>query len=109
LADSTTGTPTTRDSLLFSGSSVITRIRWPAAEHIVHGMNEKAVTSRVEIHLTRTPPATRLARTAGVSEVNVAGTVITCLVSGNFQPLLESLRGYEVLHMWSSPTGPSRK
>jgi hypothetical protein len=72
-------------------------------------MNEKAVISRIEIHLTRTPPATRLARTAGVSEVNVSGTVLTCLVSGSFQPLLESLQGYEVLLMRSSPTGPSHK
>ncbi|UNK46103.1 hypothetical protein [Arthrobacter sulfonylureivorans] len=66
-------------------------------------MNEKAGISRVEIHLTRTPPATRLTRTAGVSEVNVSGTVLTCLVSGSFQPLLESLQGYEVVRLWSSP------
>ncbi|GAA1755534.1 hypothetical protein GCM10009767_13590 [Kocuria aegyptia] len=93
-------------SRTFSGNSVTTRIRYPAGARIVHGMNQKVVTSRVEVHLTRTPPATRLARAAGVSEVNVSGTVLTCVVSGSFQPLLEALQGYEVVRLWSVPHVP---
>jgi len=70
-------------------------------------MNEEVTTSRVEIHLSRTPPMTRLARAAGVSEVAVTGTVLTCLVSGSFQPLLEALVGYEVVHLRSTAADPS--
>ena len=70
-------------------------------------MNDEVVTSRVEVHLTTTPPLTRLARAAGVSEVAVSGTVLTCLVSGSFQPLLECLLGYEVVRLWSSAANPS--
>lgn len=52
-----------------------------------------------------------------MSEVAVSGTIVTCLVSGSFQPLLECLLGYEVLHLRSTaadlgevrsrPIGPS--
>jgi hypothetical protein len=65
-------------------------------------MNDELSTCRVEAHLTTTPPVTRLERAAGVSEVVVSGTVLTCLVSGSFQPLLECLRGYEVVRLWST-------
>ncbi|TRW46715.1 hypothetical protein [Georgenia yuyongxinii] len=71
-------------------------------------MNDEVISSRVEIHLARKPPAARVARAAGVSEVKVSGTVLTCLVCGIFQPLLESLQGYEVVCLWSSPAGSSR-
>ena len=66
-------------------------------------MSDEVVTARIEVHLTTTPPAARLASTAGVSEVAVSGTTFTCVISGSFQPLLESLQGYEVVHLRSSP------
>jgi len=40
-------------------------------------------------------------RASGVSEVEVDGAVLRCLVSGSFQPFLEALRGYEVVSLKS--------
>jgi hypothetical protein len=39
-----------------------------------------------------------------VSDVEVDGRLLRCLVRGSFQPLLEALRGYEVIGFTSIPT-----
>jgi hypothetical protein len=91
----------------FSAGWVNTLTRGAAQEHSVPEMNDEPSTCHVEAHLTTTPPVTRLLRAAGVSEVVVSGTVLTCLVSGSFQPLLECLRGYEVVRLWSTAADAS--
>jgi hypothetical protein len=66
-------------------------------------MNEDLPTRRVEVAFLG-PPATRqIARASGVSEVEVAGSRLRCLVSGSVQPFLEALHGYEVIGLTSMP------
>ena len=50
-----------------------------------------------------TPPARQVARASGVTEVEVDGCRLRCLVCGSFQPFLEALRGYEVISLTSTP------
>ena len=38
-----------------------------------------------------------------VSEVQTDGQVLRCLVAGSSQPLLETLRGHEVVSLTSTP------
>lgn len=66
-------------------------------------MNEELPTRRVEMTFIVPPPARHVARTSGVSEVEVDGTRVRCVVCGSFQPLLEALRGYEVIGLTSIP------
>lgn len=58
----------------------------------------------VEIVFAGDPPARRLERASGVSEVQVNGSVVRCRVSGCFQPFLEALFGYEVMSLHSTPS-----
>jgi len=51
---------------------------------------------RVEVSFTGPAPARQVQRASGVSEVEVEGSILRCLVRGSFQPFLEALRGYEV-------------
>jgi len=60
---------------------------------------------RVEVGFVGPPPARQVARASGVSEVEIDGSVLRCLVRGSFQPFLEALRGYEVTTLQSRPTG----
>jgi hypothetical protein len=53
----------------------------------------------VEVSFVGTPPLRRVARAAGVSDVEVSGGVLRCLVYGSFQPFLEAIRGYEVVRL----------
>ena len=48
-------------------------------------------------------PVRQVERASGVSEVEVNGPVLRCLVRGSFQPFLEALRGYEVIGLTSTP------
>jgi hypothetical protein len=50
------------------------------------------------------PPARHIARASGVTDVEVDGCVLRCVVHGSFQPLLEAVRGYEVISLTSIPT-----
>jgi hypothetical protein len=52
---------------------------------------------RVEVSFVGFPPAERIGRALGVSEVEVDGAVLRCVICGSFQPFLEALRGYEVI------------
>jgi hypothetical protein len=64
-------------------------------------MPENPATQRVEITFVGTPPARQIERASGVSDVQVDGRVIRCIVYGSFQPFLEALRGYEVISLRS--------
>jgi hypothetical protein len=52
---------------------------------------------RVEVRLVGPVPRLRVERAAGVSDVEIDGSVLRCLVCGSFQPFLEALRGHEVI------------
>ena len=59
---------------------------------------------RVVVTFVGPPPARQIARASGVTDVRVDSHLLRCLVCGSFQPLLEALRGYEVLYITSIPT-----
>jgi hypothetical protein len=63
---------------------------------------------RVEVSFAGTPPVRQIERASGVSEVNVDGPIVRCLVTGSFQPFLEALRGHEVITLQSTPTTSAR-
>lgn len=58
---------------------------------------------RVEVTFVGGPPVNQIQRASGVCEVEVAGSVLRCLVCGSFQPFLEALHGYEVTSLKSVP------
>ncbi|MGD0704656.1 MAG: hypothetical protein ABSA02_32790 [Trebonia sp.] len=60
---------------------------------------------RVEVSFAGAAPLRQVERASGVSEIEIDGPVLRCLVSGSFQPFLEALRGYEVVGLSSTP-GP---
>jgi hypothetical protein len=63
---------------------------------------------RVEASFTGSPPVREIERASGVSEVDVDGPIVRCLVTGSFQPFLEALRAHEVITLQSGPaTGPA--
>jgi hypothetical protein len=66
-------------------------------------MFNNRATRRVEVTFVATPPARQVERASGVSEVEVDGHTIRCLVRGSVQPFLEALRGHEVLSLSSIP------
>lgn len=67
-------------------------------------MNQPPPIYRVEVTIVGAPPARQVGAAVGVTEVDIAGPVLRCLICGSFQPLLEALRGYEVLNITSFPT-----
>jgi hypothetical protein len=69
-------------------------------------MTREPATQRVEVSFVGVPPATQIQRASGVSEVEVDGQILRCLVSGSFQPFHEALRGYEVVDLRSTPVAP---
>jgi hypothetical protein len=66
-------------------------------------MFNNGATWRVEITFVGTPPTRQIERASGVSEVEVDGRTISCLVCGTFQPFLEAFRGHEVMCLSSIP------
>jgi hypothetical protein len=66
-------------------------------------MVENAATQRVEVTFVGTPPTRQIERASGVSDVEIDGQVVRCLVYGSFQPFLEALRGYEVINLTAIP------
>ena len=52
---------------------------------------------RVEVSFAGTAPTQQVERASGVSDVEIDGAVLHCLVCGSFQPFLDALRGYEVV------------
>jgi hypothetical protein len=67
-------------------------------------MTEELPVQRVEVGFVGTPPLRAVERASGVSEVEVDGATLRCLVLGSFQPFLEALRGHEVISLTSTPT-----
>ena len=65
-------------------------------------MIENAAIQRVEVTFVGTPPVRQIERASGVSDVEVDGQLLRCLVFGSFQPFLEALRGYEVISLTST-------
>jgi hypothetical protein len=66
-------------------------------------MTRELPTQRVEVSFVGAPPAQQVERASGVSEVEVDGPILRCLVCGSFQPFLEALRGHEVVSLSASP------
>jgi hypothetical protein len=58
---------------------------------------------RVEVSFIGSAPARQVERAPGVSDVEVYGSILRCLVCGSFQPFLEALRGHEVVGFSSTP------
>jgi hypothetical protein len=58
---------------------------------------------RVEVSFVGTPPVRQIERASGVSEVDIDGPIVRCVVTGSFQPFLEALRGHEVITLRSTP------
>ena len=58
-------------------------------------MAEQLPVRRVEVRFVGAAPAGRVARAAGVSNVETDGSILRCLVCGSFQSFLEALRGHE--------------
>jgi hypothetical protein len=69
-------------------------------------MTEEPASQRFEATFVGRPPVRQVARASGVTEVEVDGAVLRCLVSGSVQPFLEALRGYEVIGLTSTPMSP---
>ena len=66
-------------------------------------MNDELTIRRVEVSFVSPPPAQVIERARGVSDVEINGGVVRCLVCGSFQPFLEALRGHEVISLASTP------
>jgi hypothetical protein len=66
-------------------------------------MTDEPTSQRVEVTFVVPPSARQVARASGVTDVEVDGCRLRCLVEGSFQPLLEALRGYEVISLTSIP------
>jgi len=56
---------------------------------------------RVEVSFVGVPPTQQVTRASGVSEVEIDGETLRCVVCGSFQPFLEALRGHEVISLQS--------
>jgi hypothetical protein len=67
-------------------------------------MPQEMSNHRVVVTFIGPPPARQVALASGVAEVAVDGHELRCVICGSFQPLLEALRGYEVLNITSLPT-----
>jgi len=59
---------------------------------------------QVEVSFVGTPPARQVMRASGVSQVEIDGATLRCVVYGSFQPFLEALRGHEVITLKSIST-----
>jgi hypothetical protein len=67
-------------------------------------MTDELTSQRVEVTFVVRPPARQIAQASGVTDVEVEGCLLRCVVHGSFQPLLEAMRGYEVISLTSIPT-----
>ncbi len=62
-----------------------------------------AAIQRVEVTFVATPPRRQIQHASGVSDVEVDGRMVRCLVCGSFQPFLEAVRGYKVISLTAVP------
>jgi hypothetical protein len=70
-------------------------------------MPDELPVRRVEVSFVGTAPAQQVERAPGVSDVEIHGSILRCLVCGSFQPFLEALRGHEVIGLSSTPPPPA--
>jgi hypothetical protein len=68
----------------------------------VADMAKEVAMQRVEVTFVGFPPAEKIGRALGVSEVQVDGAIVRCVIYGSFQPFLEALRGHEVISLKST-------
>jgi len=66
-------------------------------------MSHQLPVRRVEVTFVGALPLRQVERASGVTNVEVHGSVLRCVVSGSFQPFLEALRGHEVVDLESEP------
>ena len=66
-------------------------------------MTNELLSQRVEVTFVGAPPARQVAQASGVTEVELDGHRLCCVVCGSFQPFLEALHGYEVISLVSTP------
>jgi hypothetical protein len=66
-------------------------------------MPEQLPIRQVEVSFVGAAPARQVERASGVSELEIDGRVLRCLVRGSFQPFLDALRGHEVVGLSSTP------
>jgi hypothetical protein len=72
-------------------------------------MDDEIPMHRVEVRFLDIAPVRRVSRASGVSDVEVDGPILRCVVCGSFQPFLEALFGSEVIELRSSAiTHPAR-
>jgi hypothetical protein len=79
---------------------------------ILVGMTERPpvqTAQRVEVSSVGAAPVWQLRRAAGVSDVEIDGLTLRCVVFGSFQPYLEALHGYEAITLTSTPAPSSSK
>jgi len=66
-------------------------------------MSHQLTVRKVEVTFVGALPLRQVERASGVTNVEVHGSVLRCVVSGSFQPFLEALRGHEVVDLESEP------
>lgn len=77
--------------------------------HRLRSVGAKLPIQQVEVSFVGIPPAKQIERASGVSEVQVDGAIVRCLVCGSFQPFLEALRGHEVISLRSTSADSPRR
>jgi hypothetical protein len=68
------------------------------------GMTNGLTARRVEVTFVSAPPGQRMEWAAGVSDIEIDGSILRCIVLGSFQPFLEALHGHEVISLTSTST-----
>ena len=87
-----------------SPGSVIPRISPLHPPPSLRSMTPELPVQRVEVSFVGAPPAQQVKRASGVSEVEIDGVTLRCVICGSFQPFLEALRGHEVISLRSIAT-----
>jgi hypothetical protein len=70
-------------------------------------MDKELPAQRVEVMFVGIPRLRQIERASGVSDVEIDGSIVRCLVRGSFQPFLEALRDHEVISLESTATRSS--
>jgi hypothetical protein len=67
-------------------------------------MAQRSSVQRVQVEFAGAPPVKQtVERASGVSDVEIVGSSLRCVVRGSFQPFLEALRAHEVLSLSTAP------
>jgi hypothetical protein len=65
-------------------------------------MTDEPTIRRVTVRFVGVAPVRQIQRASGVSDVEIEGPILRCLVCGSFQPFLEALRSHEVISLEST-------